>query len=107
MVRENRTGKLYAAKKIRCHSKRDEQRAKQEIELHRMLNAKPHVIQLEASSSCVDSSSHTLRYSGNGELLTVEDFVLILPFYKVIGRFHETVGYCIYLTVSSERNSNV
>ena len=74
LVSEAGTDRLYALKKIRCHSIEDEQDALREINYHKQINH-PGVIQ------CVGS-----LLTGKADIVSnqTSQVLLLLPFYKVI-----------------------
>jgi hypothetical protein len=91
LVSEASSDRLYALKKIRCHSTEDEQAAEQEIRYHKQINH-PSVIECLAFKT-VGSAD----ISSNQTSLVL----LLLPFYKV--RFCKTlitsfsIPYCFFL----------
>lgn len=73
LVSESSSDRLYALKKIRCHSIEDEQAAEKEINYHRQINH-PSVIQ------CLGSLKVGGANISNNQTSLV---LLLLPFYKV------------------------
>ena len=73
LVSESGSDRIYALKKIRCHSTEDEAAAEQEIKYHKMINH-PSVIQCKASAKL---GAANITQNKTSMIL------LLLPLYKV------------------------
>lgn len=81
LVSEASSDRLYALKKIRCHSTEDEQAAEQEIRYHKQINH-PSVIECLA-----------FRTVGSADISSNQTslVLLLLPFYKVVRFFKASI----------------
>lgn len=74
LVEDSRTRRLYALKRISCHSKDDERLAMQEVEVMRSFNH-PNLVPLEAHAMvAVGLHSKTLDITS--------EILIVMPFYK-------------------------
>jgi len=88
LVQEEGTGKLYAVKRIICHSKRDEQQVLNEISMHEKIGTHSNVLSCEGHSVEKLSTNNAViafaQQNGNGthELMSAVEYNLLLPYYK-------------------------
>lgn len=87
LVQEEGTGRLYAVKRIICHSKRDEQRVINEIGVHEKIGDHPNVLRCEGHSvEKLNSNNAVVAYAqqnGTQEVVSAVEYNLLLPYYKV------------------------
>jgi len=86
LVHEEGTGRLYAVKRIICHSKRDEQRVLNEIGVHDKIGDHPNVLRCEGHSVEKLNSQHAIvaygQQNGAHEVISAIEYNLLLPYYK-------------------------
>lgn len=71
-------------KRIVCHSKRDEKRVLDEINMHEKLANHPNVIQCEGYCSAKITSHHAIVYqSEQNHVVDSIEYNILLPYYRV------------------------